>query len=55
VFGKPVDFGDMLDGAPSPRLHRQISEHALDALRATCATEDEFRRDARELLGVEVE
>ncbi len=34
VFGKPVDFGDMLDAAPSPRLHRRISEHALDAIRA---------------------
>jgi 1-acyl-sn-glycerol-3-phosphate acyltransferase len=33
TFGEPVDFGDMLDGAPSPRLHRKISEHALDAIR----------------------
>lgn len=33
VFGAPVDFGDMLDGAPSPRLHRKISEHALEAIR----------------------
>ena len=34
VFGKPIDFGDMLDQAPSPRLHRKISEHSLDAIRA---------------------
>ncbi|MDB4936549.1 MAG: 1-acyl-sn-glycerol-3-phosphate acyltransferase [Labilithrix sp.] len=34
VFGKPIDFGTMLDGAPSPRLHRNISEHALEAIRA---------------------
>lgn len=34
VFGKPVDFGGMLDQAPSPRLHRRISEHTLDAIRA---------------------
>lgn len=34
VFGKPIDFGDMLDAPPSPRLHRRISEHACDAIRA---------------------
>ncbi len=34
VFGKPIDFGSMLDGAPSPRLHRRISEHSLEAIRA---------------------
>jgi 1-acyl-sn-glycerol-3-phosphate acyltransferase len=34
VFGKPVDFGDMLDAPPSPKLHRKISEHTLDAIRA---------------------
>jgi DNA-directed RNA polymerase specialized sigma24 family protein len=34
---------------------RRFREHALDALRAICATDDEFRRDARELFGVEVE
>lgn len=34
VFGKPIDFEGMLDQAPSPRLHRKISEHALDAIRA---------------------
>lgn len=33
TFGAPVDFGDMLDQAPSPRLHRKVSEHALDAIR----------------------
>lgn len=33
VFGAPVDFGDMLDAPPSPRLHRRISERALDAIR----------------------
>jgi 1-acyl-sn-glycerol-3-phosphate acyltransferase len=34
VFGKPINFGDMLDLPPSPRLHRRISEHSLDAIRA---------------------
>jgi 1-acyl-sn-glycerol-3-phosphate acyltransferase len=33
TFGAPVDFGDMLDQPSSPRLHRKISEHALDAIR----------------------
>lgn len=34
VFGKPLDFGGMLEQSPSPRLHRKISEHALEAIRA---------------------
>jgi 1-acyl-sn-glycerol-3-phosphate acyltransferase len=34
VFGKPIDFGGLLDQPPSPRLHRQISERSLDAIRA---------------------
>ena len=33
VFGKPLDFDGMLDQAPSPRLHRKISERALEAIR----------------------
>jgi 1-acyl-sn-glycerol-3-phosphate acyltransferase len=33
VFGEPVDFGDLLEQAPSPRLHRRISEHALEQVR----------------------
>jgi 1-acyl-sn-glycerol-3-phosphate acyltransferase len=33
TFGAPVDFGDMLDAPPSPRLHKKVSEHALDAIR----------------------
>jgi DNA-directed RNA polymerase specialized sigma24 family protein len=34
---------------------RRFREHALDALRVLCGTDEEFRRDARELFGVEVE
>jgi len=34
---------------------RRFREHALDELRRVCGTDDEFRRDARELFGVEVE
>ncbi|MCL2724098.1 MAG: 1-acyl-sn-glycerol-3-phosphate acyltransferase [Polyangiaceae bacterium] len=33
VFGAPVDFGDMLDAPASPKHHKRISEHALDAIR----------------------
>jgi hypothetical protein len=36
-------------------VRRRFRGHALDALRAVCATDDEFRREARELFGVEVE
>lgn len=34
VFGKPIDFGDMLDQSSSPRTHKKISEHALAAIAA---------------------
>jgi 1-acyl-sn-glycerol-3-phosphate acyltransferase len=43
VFGKPVDFGDMLDAPPSPRLHRRISEHAVDVIRALGQEERSIR------------
>jgi len=33
---------------------RRFREHALEALRRVCGSDDEFRRDARELFGVEV-
>jgi 1-acyl-sn-glycerol-3-phosphate acyltransferase len=33
VFGEPIDFGDMLDAPPSPRLHKKISEHAVEVIR----------------------
>lgn len=43
VFGAPVDFGDMLDAPPSPRLHRRMSEHALDAIRLLGEEDRAFR------------
>jgi 1-acyl-sn-glycerol-3-phosphate acyltransferase len=43
VFGKPVDFGGLLGEPPSPRLHRRISEHALDAIRRLGEEERELR------------
>ncbi len=33
VFGKPVDFGTLLTDTPSPRVYKQVSERALDAIR----------------------
>ncbi len=33
VFGKPVDFGGMLDEASSPKLHARIAEQALGAVK----------------------
>ena len=32
VFGKPVDFGSMLDERASPRLYRAIAERTLAAI-----------------------
>jgi 1-acyl-sn-glycerol-3-phosphate acyltransferase len=32
-FGAPIDFQGMLEQPPSPRLHRRISEHALEQVR----------------------
>lgn len=37
------------------QVRRSFRRHALDALRALCGTHDEYRREARELLGVEIE
>jgi len=33
VFGKPIDFGDMLNQPSSPRAHRRISEYTLEQIR----------------------
>jgi len=43
-FGAPIDFGDMLTQAPSPRLHKKISEHALEQIRLLGEEERELRR-----------
>lgn len=47
VFGKPIDFGDLLKGAPSPRLHKKISEHALEAIKKLGEEEREIRASMR--------
>jgi 1-acyl-sn-glycerol-3-phosphate acyltransferase len=46
-FGKPVDFGSMLDEAPSPRLHRRISELTLERIRELGDEEREIRSGLR--------
>lgn len=47
-FGKPVDFGGMLDEAPSPRLHRRISEHTLEQIRLLGEEERAIRAELAE-------
>ena len=37
------------------QVRRSFRQHALEALRTLCGTDDEYRREARELLGVDVE
>jgi len=32
VFGKPIDFGDLLNEPPSPHLHRMIAEYCMEAI-----------------------
>ena len=44
VFGKPVDFGGMLDEPTSPKLHVRIAEHALSAVRTLGEEERAIRR-----------
>ena len=43
VFGEPVDFGDLLEANPSPRLYKRIADRSLDAIRALGAEEKEIR------------
>ena len=46
-FGAPVDFGDMLQQPSSPRLHRRISEHALEQVRLLGEEERALRAQLR--------
>ena len=47
VFGEPIAFGDLLDGAPSPERHLRISEHALEAVRVLGDEERALRASLR--------
>jgi 1-acyl-sn-glycerol-3-phosphate acyltransferase len=43
VFGKPVEFGDLLDQRPSPRVYRALAERALSAIGELGAEEKRIR------------
>jgi 1-acyl-sn-glycerol-3-phosphate acyltransferase len=46
-FGAPIDFGEMLAEPPSPRLHKRISEFALDEIKKLGDEEREIRARLR--------
>jgi 1-acyl-sn-glycerol-3-phosphate acyltransferase len=46
VFGAPVDFGRLLEQAPSPRVYRQVAERTMEAIAALA---EEERRISRRL------
>ncbi|HEX4478974.1 MAG TPA: lysophospholipid acyltransferase family protein [Polyangiaceae bacterium] len=43
VFGRPVDFGDLLAQRPSPRVYRALADRARDAIVALGPEEREHR------------
>jgi 1-acyl-sn-glycerol-3-phosphate acyltransferase len=43
VFGKPVDFGGLLEETPSPRLYKRIADRSIDAIRELSVEEQEIR------------
>ncbi len=43
VFGKPVDFGPLLDEPPSPRVYKQVSERTLEVISKLGAEERSYR------------
>ena len=45
VFGAPMQFGDLLEKKPSPKLHREISEKCMAAI-ADLAQQDKAVRGA---------
>jgi 1-acyl-sn-glycerol-3-phosphate acyltransferase len=42
-FGKPIDFGGLLQENPSPRLYKRIADASIDAIRALSLEEKELR------------
>jgi hypothetical protein len=44
VFGAPVDFGDRLEQAPSPRAYRRVAERAMEAIAALAEEERSVAR-----------
>jgi 1-acyl-sn-glycerol-3-phosphate acyltransferase len=43
VFGKPVDFGDLLKTNPSPRLYKRIADRTIEAITELSVEERELR------------
>ena len=43
VFGKPIDFGGLLQENPSPRLYKRIAERSIDAIRELSKEERSIR------------
>ncbi len=43
VFGKPVDFGRLLDEPPSPRLYKKVADRALSCIAELGREEREIR------------
>lgn len=43
VFGDPIEFGELLDESPSPRVYTLIAEHCMDAIGALREEEKSFR------------
>ncbi|HSQ62695.1 MAG TPA: lysophospholipid acyltransferase family protein [Polyangiaceae bacterium] len=43
VFGKPVDFGGLLEKAPSPRVFKAVSERAMEVVRELGQEEKKIR------------
>jgi 1-acyl-sn-glycerol-3-phosphate acyltransferase len=43
-FGAPIDFGDRMDAAPSPRAYKRLSEHTIDVITSLGAEEREIRK-----------
>jgi 1-acyl-sn-glycerol-3-phosphate acyltransferase len=47
VFGKPIDFGGLIEETPSPRLYKRIADRSIDAIRELSLEEKEIRAKLR--------
>ena len=47
VFGAPVDFGGLIDHAPSPRVFKQIADRTMEAVRVLGEEERALRASQR--------
>jgi len=52
VFGKPVDFGDLLDQPPSPRVFKAVSERSMDAVAVLGREEKGIRGSGDQGVGI---